>query len=169
MFHTVHVNARLKPHAPRHAWHSPCCQGSQDIDKLLILFKIESKPTSSQHALKHMHNVISTKFYTADQKLLWNWAQHILQILPRSSNLWMLLWPLHHWGYHCGMPWKKIKPQETVQSFSLRSGARIRYKKVRFRTKHPSCVLLKDDGMICGNVKPNIFLTKEAWSSENTC
>lgn len=56
---------------------------------------------------------------------------------------------------------EKIKPQETVQSFSLRSGDRIRYKKVRFRIKHPSCVLLKDDGMICTNVKSNTVLTKE--------
>lgn len=55
---------------------------------------------------------------------------------------------------------KKIKPQETVEIFSLRLEARIRYKKVRFRIKHPSCVLLKDDGMICANVKSNIILTK---------
>lgn len=74
VFHTVvSVNARLNPHAPRHAWHSPCCQGSQDTDKVLILFKIETKHFSSQHTLK---SHAQPNFY----KTLHSWSESSMTI-----------------------------------------------------------------------------------------
>lgn len=55
---------------------------------------------------------------------------------------------------------KKIKPPEALQSPNLRAAARTSYKKVGFRIKHPSCVLLKDDGMILANFTSSIVLPK---------